>query len=181
LIMPAGSPTARRPGRALTGGALAVKRLRRTRSRRGGTARLLRRWRLRPLEVRAAGSKWRAGAFEFAARAHREHRRSFVDDPEFAIATAMMPTAVPAGMRAEEEAGEEDDGDDEDDARNDADPSSHRGESAVAWRLRIHRWRGIGRWCGGRHRAGCRFRGRRCFAHESEDASGVDAPVLNWL
>ena len=98
------------------------------------------------MEVRAAGSE-REGTFELAARrTHREHRRrSLVDDAEFAV--AVMPAAVAAGVRTEEEAGEEDDGDDEDDARDDADPGGHEIEAAApAQRFTLDRWRRRNRW-----------------------------------
>ena len=131
------------------------------------------------MEVRAAGSE-REGTFELAARrAHREHRRrSLVDDAEFAV--AVMPAAVAAGVRTEEEAGEEDDGDDEDDARDDADPGGHCGEAAVASRLGDY-YRRLGGRFSGNHWTGRRFRRRRCFAHEFEDASDGDVSVMNWL
>jgi hypothetical protein len=98
-----------------------------------------------------------------------------VDDTEFTVAIAVVPAAVAAGMRAEEEAGEKDDGDDEDDARHDAHPGGRCGEPAVASRLgRCGRRR-----FGGGHWAGRRFRRRRCFAHEPEHASDGDVPVMN--
>jgi hypothetical protein len=97
---------------------------------------------------------------------------------EVAIAPAAV-TAVTTGMRTEDEAAEEDDRDDEDDACDDADPGGDCGESAVASRLGHD-----GRWCfgwrrGGGHPTGRRFRRRRCFAHDFEDASHVDVSVLN--
>jgi hypothetical protein len=96
--------------------------------------------------------------------------------------SVVMPTAaVATGMGTEEEAGEEDRADDEDHAGHDADPGSHRGEAAMAWRLD-----GCGRPCGGRrrgggHGAGLGFGGRRCFTHETDDASGADVPALNSI
>jgi hypothetical protein len=98
------------------------------------------------------------------------------------VTIAVTPAAVMAtGMRAEDEAREEDRADDEDDTCHDADPGSHRGEAAVAWRLDS-----CGRWCGGRGRGGGDgvgrgFGGRRCFTHDSEHASDVDVPVMNPL
>src|ERR1700676_1076787 len=93
--------------------------LRPRRGRSSGTGRLLRR---RPLEVRAAGSRWRletlARTLELAAGAHREHcRAAGVHHLEAVMATTVvvLPT-VAAGMRSEDEAGEEDDGDDKDHA-----------------------------------------------------------------
>ena len=54
-----------------------------------------------------------------------------MDYREVAIAIAVAPAAMAAGMRAEEEAGEEDRADDEDHPGDDADPGCHRGEAAV--------------------------------------------------
>jgi hypothetical protein len=99
---------------------------------------------------------------------------------EAVIAIAVAPAAVMAtGMRAEDEAGEEDNGDDEDDTCHDAHPGGHRGEAAVAWRLDGGGC--CGRGFGGGHWAGRGFGGRRCFTHETDDASGGDVPALNWI
>jgi uncharacterized low-complexity protein len=100
---------------------------------------------------------------------------------EAVLATAMVVAAavVATGMRAEEEAGEEDRSDDEDHACDDANPGSHRGKAAVAVPLNRDGRCGRG-FCGG-HGAGCGFRRRRCFAHDSEHASDVDVPVMNPL
>jgi hypothetical protein len=99
---------------------------------------------------------------------------------EAVIAVAVAPAAVVAtGMRAEDEAGEEDDGDDEDDAGHDADPGSHRSEPAVA--VRLCDYGSDRRGFGGGQRTGCRFGGRRCFTHETHDASGADVPALNSI
>jgi hypothetical protein len=99
---------------------------------------------------------------------------------EAVIAIAVAPAAVMAtGMRAEDEAGEEDDGDDEDDTCHDAHPGGHRGEAAVAWPLDDGGC--CGRGFGGDHGTGRWFGGRRCFAHDSEHASNVDAPALNSI
>jgi hypothetical protein len=95
------------------------------------------------------------------------------------MATAMAPTMVTTGVRAEEEAGEEDDGDDEDATRHDADPGSRCDEAAVPWRFGS-----CGCWLGRRRRgdgAGRGFGGRRCFTHETDDASGADVPALNSI
>jgi hypothetical protein len=99
---------------------------------------------------------------------------------EAVIAVAVAPAAVVAtGMRAEDEAGEEDDGDDEDDAGHDADPGCHRGEAAVTRRLDDGGcW---GRGFGGGHGAGRGFGGRRCFTHETDDASDADVRALNSI
>jgi hypothetical protein len=92
-----------------------------------------------------------------------------------AVAPALVAAA--AGAHAEEKAGEEHDGDDEDDAGHDADPGSHRGQPGVAsWFNSIYSG-----WCGGGNWGSRRFGGRDCFAHEPEDAVGVDVSVLNCL
>jgi hypothetical protein len=97
-----------------------------------------------------------------------------------ALFSVVMPTAaVAAGMRAEDEAGEEDRTDNEDDTGHDADPGSHRGEPAVA--ARLCDYGSDRRGFGGGHRTGCRFGGRRCFTHETDDAAGVDVPALNSI
>jgi hypothetical protein len=97
--------------------------------------------------------------------------------------SVVMPAAVvvATGMRAEDEAGEEDDGDDEDATRHDANPRSRCGEATMAMPLGDD-----GRRCGGRrsaggHGAGLGFGGRRCFTHETDDASGADVPALNSI
>jgi hypothetical protein len=91
----------------------------------------------------------------------------------------VVAAAVPTGVRAEDEAGEEDDGDDEDDTCHDADPGRDRAEAAMAWRFGRH-----GCWLGRRRRgdgAGRGFGGRRCFTHETDDASGANVPALNSI
>jgi hypothetical protein len=95
--------------------------------------------------------------------------------------SVVMPAAVvvATGMRAEDEAGEEDDGDDEDATRHDANPGSRCGEATMAMPLGDD---GSGRWgFGSGQRTGCRFRRRRCFTHETDDASGADVPALNSI
>ena len=92
-----------------------------------------------------------------------------------APSSVVMPAAVvvATGMRAEDEAGEEDDGDDEDATRHDANPGNRCGEATMAMPL--------GDGFGSGQRTGCRFRRRRCFTHETDDASGADVPALNSI
>jgi hypothetical protein len=98
-----------------------------------------------------------------------------------APSSVVMPTAavMATAMGTEDEAGEEDDGDDEDDTSHDADPGSHRSKPAVA--ARLCDYGSDRRGFGGGHRTGCRFGGRRCFTHETDDASGADVPALNSI
>lgn len=131
------------------------------------------------------GPESRSGPLEPAARSHRKHRRrpAAVHDAEVAIASVMV-SAMPAGVRPEEEPAEEDDRDDEDDAGNDADPRGHRGEPVAAW-LTVVRYIGGRRPGSGRHRShrsGCRFvGGRRWFAHMSQDVKAFNALRVNNL